>query len=129
MMAPTATQALRTRSTQGETQAGAPSPPPPHPLVAYIPITGARTCPTPTPHPQTQRATTTPSPATVPLKNQSRPIQLHSKNQDKQLPTYQGCPLTVQIMRIKRLLKDVKIKRNKKAPLRNVIQPIFILIT
>merc|ERR1711892_1115396 len=129
MMAPTATQALRTLSTQGETPAGAPSPPLPHPLVTYIPITGAGTCPTPPPPPQTQRATTTPSPATVPLKSQSRPIRLHPKNQDKQLPTYQGCPSTVQIMRIKRLLKDVKRKRNKKAPLRIVIQPIYILIT
>merc|ERR1719483_656546 len=46
MMAPTATQALRTLSTQGETQAGARSPRPPHPLVTYIPITGARTYPT-----------------------------------------------------------------------------------
>merc|ERR1711892_1432554 len=115
MMAPTATQALRT--------------PPPHPLVTYIPITGAWTCPTPTPHPQTQRDTTTPSPATVPLKNHSQPIQLHPKNQDRQFPTYQGCPLRVQIMRIKSLQKDAKRKPDKKAPLRIVIQPIYILIT
>merc|ERR1712106_454900 len=129
MMAPTATQVLHTLFSQGETQAGAPSQPPPHPLVTYIPITGVRTCPTPTPHPQTQRGTTTLSPATVPLKNQSQPIQLHPKNQDRQLLTYQGCPLRVQIIRIKSLQKDAKRKQDKKAPLQIVIQPIYILIT
>merc|ERR1712106_942558 len=52
MMAPTATQALRTLSTQGETQAGARSPCPPHPLVTYTHLTRPRTYPTPTPQTQ-----------------------------------------------------------------------------
>merc|ERR1711892_79534 len=60
MMAPTATQALRTLFYQGETQAGARSPHPPHPLVTYTHLTGPRTCPTPTSHPQTQRDTMPP---------------------------------------------------------------------
>merc|ERR1719483_1782446 len=81
MMATTATQALRTLSTQGETQAGVRSPHPPHLLVTYSHLTGPRTCRTPTSH--KQRDTTTLSPITVPqinqatsiLQSQSPPIQ------------------------------------------------------
>merc|ERR1712123_473337 len=73
MMAPTATQALRTLSTQGETQAGARSPRPPHPLVTYTHLKQPRTCLTPTSH--IQRDIMTPSPATVPLKIPS--ISIH----------------------------------------------------
>merc|ERR1711892_1533006 len=127
MMAPTATQALRTLSTQGETQAGAHSPRPPHPLVTHTHLTRPMTYPTPTSH--TQRDIMTPSPATVPQKipaislhqSQSPPIQLHPKNQDKQYPTYQDCHLRVQIMRIKSLQKDAKRKQNKNAPMKILI--------
>merc|ERR1711892_179071 len=126
MMAHTATQALRTLSTQGETQAGARSPPPLHLLVTYRNLKGPRTCHTPTSH--KQRDTTTLYPITVPqinpatsiLQCQSPPIQLHPKNQDKQFPTYQGCPLKVQT-HIKSLRKDAKRKQNKNAPLQILI--------
>merc|ERR1711892_246934 len=50
MMAPTATQVLRTLFNQGETRAGARSPPPPPPLITLL--TGPRTCPTPPSHKQ-----------------------------------------------------------------------------